>query len=128
MANVLNAGALSFGTPSHHSKYTTHPMPSNFTAPHPKSSSDAQRSAGMLSLTAIAAIGNCRSIPRAPKSIVVDAQIFVGSPSCESLLGALQYYNTSNLAFHEDTVGLYLINTSVSFWTEYDRESILICV
>ncbi|KAF8957984.1 hypothetical protein BDZ97DRAFT_1843975 [Flammula alnicola] len=62
----------------------------------------------MISLTAIAALGNPRTIPKS-KTIVLDAQIYIGSLSCESLLGALRYFNAKDLHFPE-SAGLYLIN------------------
>ncbi|KAF8974722.1 hypothetical protein BDZ97DRAFT_1690533, partial [Flammula alnicola] len=67
--------------------------------------------AGMISLTAIAALGNPRAIPKS-KTIVLDAQIYIGSSACESLLGALRYFNARDLHFSE-SAGLYLINTTI---------------
>ncbi|KAF8966831.1 hypothetical protein BDZ97DRAFT_1903666 [Flammula alnicola] len=69
-------------------------------------------SAGMISLTAIAALGNPRTIPKS-KMTVIDAQIYIGSSSCESLLGALRYFNARDLHFAE-SAGLYLINTTAN--------------
>ncbi|KAF9552567.1 hypothetical protein CPC08DRAFT_728521 [Agrocybe pediades] len=52
---------------------------------------------GMVTMTAIAALTNARSMTASSKKVVVDAQIFVGSGQCESLLGALSYFNKSEL-------------------------------
>jgi hypothetical protein len=70
--------------------------------------------AGMISLTAIAALANPRSTPKSKSTIVVDAQIYIGSIYCESLLGALRYFNANDIQFSE-APGLYLINTTVSY-------------
>ncbi|KJA12908.1 hypothetical protein HYPSUDRAFT_1084434, partial [Hypholoma sublateritium FD-334 SS-4] len=68
---------------------------------------------GLATITAIAAIGNPRSVARS-KKMILDAQIYVGSPTCESLLGALTYFNSSDLVFSNETVSLYLIYATIA--------------
>lgn len=68
--------------------------------------------AGIATITAVAAVGNPRNIPGS-KKVMLDVQVFVGSPSCESLLGALAYFNGSNMVFDHDSVALYLIYATV---------------
>lgn len=69
---------------------------------------------GIATITAIAAVGNPRPTPGSAKKIMLDAQIYVGSLNCESLLGALSYFNGSDMVFGNDDVALYLIYATVS--------------
>lgn len=68
--------------------------------------------AGYASITAIAGLGNPRAIPNS-KVLILDAQIYIGSSSCESLLGALRFFNAQDAVFVND-VGLYLIYATVA--------------
>ena len=77
-----------------------------------KSSADSSSSTGLASLTAIAALGNPRLIPKS-KTVILDAQIYVGSPFCEFLIGALRFFNSSNIQFSEEP-SLYSIHATVS--------------
>lgn len=73
---------------------------------------DSQPTAGLATITAIAAIGNPRNV--AGKKFILDAQIYVGSKKCESLIGALSYYNISNIPFDHEKVALFFIYSTVS--------------
>ncbi|KAF8973655.1 hypothetical protein BDZ97DRAFT_1912130 [Flammula alnicola] len=75
------------------------------TLKHNTSGSDS--AAGLATILAIAALANPRHVPDS-KSIILDAQVYVGSPSCESLIGALRFYNGTEIEFSSDA-GLYLI-------------------
>ena len=68
--------------------------------------------AGIATLTAVTALRNPRALP-GMKTVILDAQIYVGSPSCESLLGSLQFYNGSDMVFEHQSA-LYLIYATVS--------------
>ncbi|RDB16135.1 hypothetical protein Hypma_003356 [Hypsizygus marmoreus] len=64
---------------------------------------------GLASITTIAALAN----PRRPrrllsKTVILDAEIYVGSSLCESLLGALRFFNAFDLKLSAEP-GLYLI-------------------
>ncbi|KAF5381722.1 hypothetical protein D9615_005621 [Tricholomella constricta] len=63
--------------------------------------------AGIATITAVAALGNPRTLP-GTKTVLLDAQIYVGSPSCESLLGSLRFFNVSDMVFEHQSA-LYLI-------------------
>ena len=69
---------------------------------------------GIATITAIAAVGNPCPTPSSSKKIMLDAQIYVGSPNCESLLGTLSYFNGSDMVFRKDDVALYLLYATVS--------------
>ncbi|KAF8955969.1 hypothetical protein BDZ97DRAFT_1926038 [Flammula alnicola] len=75
------------------------------TLKHNTSGSDS--AAGLATILAIAALANPRHVPDS-KSIILDAQVYIGSPSCESLIGALRFYNGTEIEFSSDA-GLYLI-------------------
>ncbi|KAF8973246.1 hypothetical protein BDZ97DRAFT_1990551 [Flammula alnicola] len=75
------------------------------TLKHTTSGSDS--AAGLATILAIAALANPRHVPDS-KSIILDAQVYVGSSSCESLIGALRFYNGTEIEFSSDA-GLYLI-------------------
>jgi len=64
-------------------------------------------------MTAVAAVGNPRNVPGS-KKLILDVQIYVGSEKCESLLGALSYFNGSDMVFDNDDVALYLIYSTFS--------------
>ena len=68
--------------------------------------------AGIATITAVAALGNPKALP-GTKMVVLDAQIYVGSPSCESLLGSLRFFNGSDIVFKHQSA-LYLIYATVS--------------
>jgi len=70
-------------------------------------------SAGLASITAVAALWNPRSPPGSSLKTILDAQFFLGQEDCESLIGALSYFNSQKLIFGT-TPSLYLINTTVS--------------
>ena len=78
------------------------PMPNSDTA------------AGIATITAIAALGNPRALP-GTKTVVLDAQIYVGSPSCESLMGSLRFFNASDMVFEHESA-LYFIYATVCAW------------
>lgn len=81
----------------------THIMPSPVLHP------DA--AAGIATITAIAALGNSRPLP-GTKTVILDAQIYVDSPTCESLMGSLRFFNASGMKF-EHKSALYLIYATV---------------
>jgi hypothetical protein len=70
-------------------------------------------SAGLTSITAVAALWNPRLSPGSSLKTILDAQFFLGQEDCESLIGALSYFNSQKLNFGT-TPSLYLINTTVS--------------
>ena len=75
---------------------------------------DSNAAAGIAMLTAIAAVGNPRSPPASSrKQLILDVQIYIGSATCESLTGALNYFNGSDTPFESDTVSLFLIHATV---------------
>ena len=71
---------------------------------------------GIATITAIAAVGNSWPIPGSSKKIMLDTQIYVSSSNCESLFGALSYFNGSDMVFRNDEITLYLIYATVSFF------------
>jgi hypothetical protein len=77
--------------------------------PSPVLHSDA--AAGIATITAVAALGNARPLP-GTKTVVLDAQIYVGSPSRESLMGSLRFFNASDMVFEHESA-LYLIYATV---------------
>lgn len=76
------------------------------------SSSPVDSATGLATMLAVAALANPRNVPGS-KSIMLDAQVYVGSPSCESLIGALRFYNGNDMEF-DSNAGLYLIYATVS--------------
>ena len=71
---------------------------------------------GIATITAIAAVGNSQPIPGSSKKIMLDTQIYVGSSNCESHLGALSYFNGSDMVFGNDEITLYLIYVTVGLF------------
>ena len=65
-------------------------------------------------MVGIAGLGHPRPVADAPKSLMLDAEIYLGSPSCEALIGALRFYNGQNIKFTDDLT-LYLIYATVNF-------------
>ena len=76
-------------------------------ASHPKLSA-----AGSAHVTGLTILANPRRI-HASKTIVFDAQLYLG-PTCQDLLiGSLRYFNSADLSF-EDRPSFYTINATVS--------------
>jgi hypothetical protein len=73
----------------------------------PSSSSD------FASVTAIAGLAHPRVLPSA-KTIVFDAQVYLGPAPEDFLIGSLRYFNKSNMTF-SDSPQLYMIYATVSF-------------
>ncbi|KIK00974.1 hypothetical protein K443DRAFT_7224 [Laccaria amethystina LaAM-08-1] len=69
---------------------------------------------GIATITVITAVGNPRPTPGSSKKIMLDAQIYVGSSNCESLLGSLSYFNGSDMVFRKDDVALYLLYATIA--------------
>ena len=78
----------------------------------PSATPTSDTTAVIAMITAIAALGNPRALP-GTKTVVLDAQIYVGSPSCESLLGSLRFFNASDVVFEHQSA-LFLIYATVS--------------
>lgn len=78
----------------------------------PNLSTQTESANGLATIIAIAAVGNPRNIPGS-KRVILDAQVYVGSQNCEFLLGALSYFNSSDMTFGPDDVALYLIHATV---------------
>jgi hypothetical protein len=71
----------------------------------------ADAAAGITTITAITALRNARPLP-GTKTVVLDAQIYVGSPFCKSLMGSLRFFNVSDMVFKHESA-LYLIYATV---------------
>ena len=69
---------------------------------------------GYATITAIAALANPRNVPGSKKKLILDAEIFVGGEKCETLLGALSFFNKSDMNFEHSGIALYLIYSTVS--------------
>jgi hypothetical protein len=67
----------------------------------------------LMSMLAIVGMGNPRNIGKS-KKVLFDAQCFLGAEKCDALFGVVSYFNTSDLFFPPDKVGLYLISCTVS--------------
>jgi hypothetical protein len=68
--------------------------------------------ASYATFSAIAAIGNPRHLPSSTKKLLLDAQIYLGSTR-EELVGIVAYFNSSNLTFGLNDIGLYHIECTV---------------
>ena len=69
---------------------------------------------GYATITAIAALANPQNIPGSKRKIILDAEIFIGGKKCETLLGALSFFNKNDINFEHSGVALYLIYSTVS--------------
>ena len=69
---------------------------------------------GYATITALATLANPRNLPGSKKKIILDAEIFVGGEKCETLLGALSFFNKSNMNFEHNGIAVYLIYSTVS--------------
>ena len=76
--------------------------------------SHSNSASGLATMVGIAGLGHPRPVADAPKSLMLDAEIYLGSPSCEALIGALRFYNGQNIKFTDDLT-LYLIYATVNF-------------
>jgi hypothetical protein len=68
--------------------------------------------AGWASITGIAILANPRMIP-ASKTIVFDAQLYLGPTDEDLLIGSLRYFNSTNFSF-DDGPSFYVIYATVS--------------
>ena len=68
--------------------------------------------AGRASLTGLAILANPRKLP-ASRTMVLDAQLYLGPTPQDLLIGSLRYFNSINLAFN-DGPDLYFIQATVS--------------
>lgn len=68
--------------------------------------------AGRASLTCLAILANPRKLP-ASRTVVLDAQLYLGPTPQDLLIGSLRYFNSTNLAFN-DGPDLYFIHATVS--------------
>ena len=68
--------------------------------------------AGRTSLNGLAILANPRSIP-ASKTIVIDAQLYLGSAGQDLLIGSLRYFNSTDTIF-DDEPCLYFVSATVS--------------
>lgn len=69
---------------------------------------------GYATITAIAALANPRNVPGSKKKLILNAAICVGGEKCETLLGALSFFNKSDMNFEHSGIALYLIYSTVS--------------
>jgi hypothetical protein len=70
--------------------------------------------AGSASLSGFAILANPRVIPSS-KTIVVDAQLFIGPEDDNFILGSLRYFNSDDKTFVDEPM-LYLIHATVSLF------------
>lgn len=63
-------------------------------------------------LTAVAVFENPQKLEGIGKTILVDAQIYLGSG--HTLVGSFQYFNHNDIPFKDDHVGMYFIHAAVS--------------
>jgi len=68
-------------------------------------------SSSFASITALCILGNARQIGRS-KSVMFDAQIYVGSAENEAILGALRYFNGDDTVFPDE--GMYMVYATVA--------------
>jgi hypothetical protein len=68
--------------------------------------------AGWASVSGLAILANPRRIP-ASRTIVVDAQFYLGPTDQHLLIGSLRYFNAADLSF-DDGPNLYMISATVS--------------
>ena len=69
---------------------------------------------GYATITAIAALTNPCNVPGSKKKLILDAEIFVRGEKCQTLLGALSFFNKSDMNFEHSGIALYLIYSTVS--------------
>jgi hypothetical protein len=67
--------------------------------------------AGRASVAGLAILANPRGI--FAKTLVVDAQLYLGPTDQDFLIGSLRFFNCDNLTF-DDGPNLYIINATVS--------------
>ena len=68
--------------------------------------------AGWASVTGLVILANPRVI--SAKTIILDAQVFLGPTDSDFLVGSLRYFNSTDHTF-KDEPHLYAINATVSF-------------
>jgi len=82
----------------------------------PKSTSASQpkpSAAGWATLTGLVILANPRVIS-ASRTIVLDAQVFLGPTDSDLLIGSLRYFNSTDHTFNDEP-HLYSITATVSF-------------
>jgi Na+-transporting NADH:ubiquinone oxidoreductase subunit NqrB len=82
----------------------------NTSTPTASLSQPKPSAAGWASLTALAILANPRGIS---KTIVLDAQVFLGPTDSDLLIGSLRYFNSNDHTF-DDEPHLYSITATVS--------------
>ena len=79
-------------------------------APQPEMPKPA--AAGLATITGLAILANPR-IVHASKTLVLDAQFYLGLTNRDSLIGSLRYYNLRDYTFHDEAT-LYVVHATVS--------------
>lgn len=92
--------------------YQTQSMVNTSTSTSASPSQPKPSAAGWASLTGLAILANPRSIS-ASKTIVLDAQVFLGPTDSDLLIGSLRYFNSTDHTFNDEP-HLYSINATVS--------------
>ncbi|KAF9472801.1 hypothetical protein BDN70DRAFT_775918, partial [Pholiota conissans] len=70
-----------------------------------------ESASGLATMVGIAALANPRRAADSPKSIILDVEIYIGADHCQSLIGALRFFNKDDMDFTEEP-SLYLIYTT----------------
>lgn len=76
-------------------------------SPRPKLSA-----AGWAFITGLAILANPRVVPSS-KTVVIDAQLYLGPTDEDLVIGSLRYFNSANLTF-DDGPNLYAITATVN--------------